>query len=122
MLYRIWGVCRRPLVKAWEVRNEVAWDKARPGSSALSAAYERGFDAEVATHNKEQVGTTLWDFAKIFDYIDGDLLYQTDKERDTKAFHIEGLKPRADPNDLLGEGRGGRRVQDSYGRSFFFYC
>ena len=80
MLYRLWGVCRRPLVKAWEVRNEVPWDRARPGSSALTAAYERGFDAEVAIHNNEQVGTILWDFAKFFDYIDGDLLYKAGQE------------------------------------------
>ena len=49
------------------------------------------------------------------------LQFRSDKERDTKAFYFEGLAPRADPNDLLGEGWGGRRVQDSYDRGFF-YC
>ena len=48
------------------------------------------------------------------------LQFHTDKERETKAFYFEGLKPRADTNDLLGEGWGGRRVQDSYDRGFFF--
>ena len=47
------------------------------------------------------------------------LQFRIDRERDTKAFCFEGLKPRADPNDLLGEGWGGRRVQDSYDHGFF---
>ena len=46
------------------------------------------------------------------------LQFRTDKERDTKAFYFEGLKPGANPNDLLGEGWGGRRVQDFYDRGF----
>ena len=49
------------------------------------------------------------------------LQFATDRERETKTFYFEGLKPRADPNDLLGEGWGKRRVQDSYDRGFF-YC
>ena len=49
------------------------------------------------------------------------LQFTADKERDTRQFFFEGLKPRADSNDTLGEGWGGRRVQESYARGFF-YC
>ena len=45
--------------------------------------------------------------------------FTADKERDTRQFFFEGLKPRADSNDTLGEGWGGRRVQESYDRGFF---
>ena len=35
-------------------------------------------------------------------------------------FFFETLKPRADPNDLLGEGWCRKKVQESYDRAFFY--
>ena len=46
--------------------------------------------------------------------------FRKSKDRDTRPFFFEGLKPRADPNDLLGEGWGGKCVQKSYNRGFFY--
>ena len=43
------------------------------------------------------------------------------KDRDSRCFFFEGLKPRVDSNDLLGEGWSGRKLQDSFDRGFF-YC
>ena len=38
----------------------------------------------------------------------------------THAFRFQEKKPRADANDLLGEGWGGRRYQKSVDRGFFY--
>ena len=44
--------------------------------SALAAAYDRGFEAEFALNNGEHVGDVLLGFAKFFDHIDGNIIYQ----------------------------------------------
>ena len=48
------------------------------------------------------------------------LQFHKAKDRDTRPFFFEDLKPRADANDLLGEGWSGSRVQESYNRGFFY--
>lgn len=42
-------------------------------------------------------------------------------DRDSKSFSFEGSHPRADTNDLLGEGFSRRKLQESLDRAFF-YC
>ena len=79
------------------------------------------FEKSLAKHNIKYWCATLEATREGKLHIHLMLQFRTDKGRDTKAFYFEGLKPRADPNDLLGEGWGGRRVQDSYDRGFF-YC
>ena len=69
MLYRMWGIVRRPIVKTWSKRITLPWDMARPGSSALDAAYTRSLAAETAVRNGEQVGCILWDFTTFFDQL-----------------------------------------------------
>ena len=79
------------------------------------------FEKSLAKHNIKYWCATLEATREGKLHIHLMLQFRTDKGRDTKAFYFEGVKPRADPNDLLGEGWGGRRVQDSYDRGFF-YC
>ena len=63
VLYRCWGICRRPAsVLPWEVANMAPWDTARPGSGALDVAYHRAFEAEVDRYNGLVYGEILWDF------------------------------------------------------------
>ena len=38
---------RRPVVKKWEIKTASAWDAAKPGSSALEAAYMRLLECEI---------------------------------------------------------------------------
>ena len=38
----------------------------------------------------------------------------------TERFYFEGLKPRADVHDLLGQGWSGRKFQESLNRGFFY--
>ena len=42
------------------------------------------------------------------------------KKRTSDTFAFEGVRPNARPNDLLGEGWGGRRLQASLDRGFFY--
>ena len=42
------------------------------------------------------------------------------RDRTTVPFFFEGLRPRADKHDLCGEGLGGRKVQESINRGFFY--
>ena len=69
MVYRMWGVCRRPTVQAWQTSHSSLWDRARKGSSALHASYEQALAADVALANGQQVGAVLWDFEKFFEYL-----------------------------------------------------
>ena len=62
MIYRIWGIMRRPGVKAWELLNVASWDACRPGSSALDAAYQRSLRVEIASRTGKHAAAMLWDF------------------------------------------------------------
>ena len=42
------------------------------------------------------------------------------QKRNTETFAFEGVRPNGRPNDLLGEGWGGRRLQSSLDRGFFY--
>ena len=42
------------------------------------------------------------------------------KERSSRSFAFEGVSPNAQPNELLGEGWGGRHYQRSLDRSLFY--
>ena len=42
------------------------------------------------------------------------------QKRNTETFALEGVRPNGRPNDLLGEGWGGRRLQSSLDRGFFY--
>ena len=59
MLYRMWGIVRRPIVFECEDSIVLPFDMARPGCSALDAAYMRSFEAEVALRNGKHVGCAL---------------------------------------------------------------
>ena len=48
------------------------------------------------------------------------LQFHRSAERNNLAFKFEGLTPNAKANDLLGEGWGGRRYQESVYRGFFY--
>lgn len=41
-------------------------------------------------------------------------------DRTTKGFAFEGIAPRADPNDLCGEGVSRKKLQESINRGFFY--
>ena len=47
--------------------------------------------------------------------------FQRLKDRDSRCFFFESLKPRVDSNDLLGEVWSGRKLQGSIDRGFFYY-
>ena len=46
--------------------------------------------------------------------------FHREVDKTTKAFVFEGLSPRADTHDLLGQSIGGRNVQQSINRAFFY--
>ena len=48
------------------------------------------------------------------------LQFKRDVDTSTKSFAFEGVTPNGQPNDLLGEGWGGRNYQRSLDRSFFY--
>ena len=48
------------------------------------------------------------------------LQFHTAKDRTTAPFRFEGIRPRADPNDYLGEGVNRRYPQPSLNRGFFY--
>merc|ERR1712194_211641 len=53
VLYRMWGVSRRSVIKEWEHDHMLEVDGAAPGKSALDAALLRLLQAEVAVLNKK---------------------------------------------------------------------
>ena len=77
------------------------------------------FQNNLAKHNIKYCCATLEATREGKVHIHLMLQFRADTEGDTKAFYFDGLKPSADSSDLLGEGWGGRRVQDSYDRGFF---
>ena len=48
------------------------------------------------------------------------LQFYNDKKRNVRSFMFERVCPNPQPNDLLGEGWGGRRYQQSLDRAFFY--
>ena len=46
--------------------------------------------------------------------------FHREVDKTTKAFLFEGLAPRADTHDLMGQSIGGRNVQQSINRAFFY--
>ena len=42
------------------------------------------------------------------------------QDRNASTFAFEGVRPNGEPNDLLGQGWGGRRIQKSLDRGFFY--
>ena len=48
------------------------------------------------------------------------LQFKDAKERSSRSFAFEGVSPNAQPNELLGEGWGGRHYQRSLDRSLFY--
>ena len=52
-------------MKQGELGSVAHWDKARPGSSALDAAFERSMTAECAILNDEHVGGASVGFLEI---------------------------------------------------------
>jgi hypothetical protein len=48
------------------------------------------------------------------------LQFRNDVDKTVKGFVFEGISPRADPNDLCGEGICRKRVQDSINRGCFY--
>ena len=48
------------------------------------------------------------------------LQFHKAKDRNSESFRFEGVCPNARPNDLLGEGWGGKRLQQSLDRGFFY--
>ena len=48
------------------------------------------------------------------------LQFQSHSDHLTTRYFFEGLWPRADPNDVLGDGWSRRKLQDSLDRAFFY--
>ena len=70
MLYRMWGIARRPVIRCWEACAALPCDAASAGKSALDAALLRSVQAEVASLCGHEFAGVLWGFEKFFDTID----------------------------------------------------
>ena len=80
MWYIVWGAARRAHIKDWELSIVEPWGTAAPGCSALDAALRRSLFAEVASFLGQAHTVVLWDYAKFFDTVDPELLFQEAKE------------------------------------------
>ena len=61
MIYRFWTRSRKLVVRAWEATVSAAFDGAKKGSSALTAAAARSLKCEVAQRANQKVGVILFD-------------------------------------------------------------
>eukprot|EP00973_Karenia_brevis_P070762 9836034-Karenia_brevis.AAC.1 len=66
LLTRLW----MPMVKSWARHQQLPWDTAKEGSSALQAAFDRASRDEIAYWEGRQACSILWDLKKFYDSID----------------------------------------------------
>ena len=68
-LYRRSCKCSADQVQRWDAVASGPWDRARAGFSALGAAWETEFLAEVSKHNHHDSAVALLDLTKFYDYV-----------------------------------------------------
>ena len=69
LLYRLWGRCRSPILRAFEKKEAAPWDAACGGSSAFSAIYDSVADDEVVKARGLGSSTLLVDIETFYDSI-----------------------------------------------------
>ena len=73
-LFRIYFRSRRSIISDWEAAQELWWDTALAGSSALKAALLRAFGVDCSTLSGASIAAAFVDIAKFYDSLDPVLL------------------------------------------------
>jgi hypothetical protein len=68
-LYRLWAKLRKPLVTAWELKNDRAYLAAGKGRSPQTSIWRQASRAEAAAGRGQHAGTILWDMSAFFESI-----------------------------------------------------
>ena len=76
-LYRLWVRTKKKQFKSGLLALDKGYDTACKGSSALVAAADRAFFAEIATRNNQKVVGTFFDMAKLFDTVQPSPLFDS---------------------------------------------
>ncbi len=75
-LYRLWAKLRKPMVAAWEARNERPYLAAGKGKRPHASVWQQACRAEAAVDSGGYAGNLLWDLGSFFESIKREPLWQ----------------------------------------------